>query len=242
MDAERLAVTFVDLADTLVDEFDVHDLLYTLASRCVELLGAGAAGILLAENGNDLRLVVSTSERAQLVELFQIQSDEGPCLDCFRSGEAVAAERREDAEERWPNFAAAAAEQGFARVMALPMRLRGQVVGALNLFATADSPPVIEPLVPIAQAMADVATIAILQDRLARSRTVINEQLQEALTSRILIEQAKGILAASLDVSTDVAFELLRQRARSTRRRLADLAQETIHGGWESFATEQLDR
>jgi len=206
MDAEKLAEVFVELADTLVDDFDVLDLLHTLTDQCVDLLGAAAVGLLLSENGGELRLMVSSSEQAQLVELFQLQHDEGPCLDCYHGGEPVAAESLEDAQSRWPRFAPAATSAGFSSVIALPMRLRGQVIGALNLFGTADSPPIRDQHIRIAQAMADAATIAILQDRLARSRTMINEQLQVALNSRVTIEQAKGVLSTRLGISSGDAF------------------------------------
>jgi GAF domain-containing protein len=230
-----LAAVFIELADTLVDEFDVYDLLHVLTNRCVDLIGAEAAGLLLTENGDGLRVVVSSSEQAQLVELFQLQHEQGPCVDCYHSGEPVITDHLDQAEERWPDFAPAATAAGFVRVIALPMRLRGRVIGALNLFGTADSPAVDEQHIRIAQAMADAATITILQDRLTRSRRVLNEQLQVALNSRTIIEQAKGVLAARLDVSTDEAFEVLRSRARSTRRHLTEVADEVANGKWTAF-------
>ena len=237
MDTEKLAAAFVGLADTLVDDFDVIELLHVLTTRCVDLIGATAAGLLLAENGDDLRVVVATSERTQLLELFQIQNDEGPCLECYRTGEPVASAGLAEAESRWPSFAPAALAEGFVSVVALPMRLRGQVIGALNLFGAVDSPAVSDRLVPVAQAMADVATIAILQDRLARGRGLLNAQLQVALDSRVAIEQAKGALATRLDIGTDEAFELLRKHARATRRRLSDVAEEVTAGNWQAVAS-----
>ena len=237
VDTERLAGVFVELADTLVDDFDVHDLLHVLAARCVDVLGVAAAGLLLTENGNDLRVVVSSSERAQLLELLQLQDDEGPCLDSYRNGVAISAHRLDQADTRWPRFATAATREGFTSVMALPLRLRGQVIGALNLFGTAVTTPLTDELVPIAQSLADVATIAILQDRLVRSRGLLNEQLTIALDSRITIEQAKGMLATRLDIGTDEAFGLLRSRARSSRRRLAEVADEVIRGGWTGYTS-----
>jgi transcriptional regulator with GAF, ATPase, and Fis domain len=141
MDSAKLATVFVELADTLVDDFDVLDLLHVLATRSVELLGAAAAGLLLTDDGDELRLVVSSTEQAQLMELFQVQNDEGPCLDCYHSGQPVLVPRLEDAQERWPNFARAAKDSGFTSVVALPMRLRGQIIGGLNLFGTGDTPP-----------------------------------------------------------------------------------------------------
>jgi GAF domain-containing protein len=231
MNTEKLAETFVSLADTLVDDFDVHDLLHVLTSRCAELLDAAAAGLMLADSDGQLRITVASSENARLLDVFQIQSDEGPCLDCYRSGEPVRAQRLGDAGTRWPRFAAAAVEQGFTAVVALPLRLRGEVIGALNLFGDAGRAAITEQEIPIAQAMADVATIAILQDRLARDRSLLTDQLQIALNSRIAIEQAKGALSNRLDIGTDEAFAMLRDRARSSRRRLVEVAEEVMREG-----------
>ena len=228
MDTQKLATTFVNLADTLVDDFDVLDLLQVLVGQCVDLLDAAAAGILLADEQQRLRVAVASSERARLMDLFQLQNDEGPCLECYRSGEPVTAEALDTEQTRWPRFAKAAAAEGFVAVLALPMRLRGDVVGTLNLFGDTRTPPISIRDIPIAQSMADVATIAILQDRLTRGRQMLAEQLQVALNSRIAIEQAKGVLATRLDIEPDQAFELIRQRSRATRRRLVDVAQEIV--------------
>jgi GAF domain-containing protein len=247
MDVEKLATVFVELADTLVDDFDVYDLLHKLATRCVELLDAAAAGLLLTADGGQLELVVSSSEQAQLVELFQLQHLEGPCVDCFRSGEPVTVPNLDEAQDRWPSFAPAATRRGFTSVTALPMRLRGEVIGALNMFGVAGSSPVSDEQIPIAQALADASTIAILQHRLAHDRQVVNEQLQHALNSRIAVEQAKGVLSARLGMSTDEAFEVLRTHARTTRRRLTRVAEEVAQGDWSAFAAvpgehQPLDR
>lgn len=241
MDSAKLAAVFVELADTLVDDFDVLDLLHVLASRSVELLGAAAAGLLLTDDGDELKLVVSSTERAQLMELFQLQNDEGPCLDCYDSGEPVLVPRLEDAQERWPNFARAANDSGFTSVVALPMRLRGRTIGGLNLFGTGDTPPVRNEDLPTAQSLADAATIAIMQGRLARGLDVVNEQLQTALNSRVVIEQAKGALSRHLSISTEAAFEILRSRARSTRRRLSDVAEDVAQGDLSEFTADSLD-
>jgi GAF domain-containing protein len=241
MDSAKLATVFVELADTLVDDFDVLDLLHVLATRSVELLGAAAAGLLLTDDGDELRLVVSSTEQAQLMELFQVQNDEGPCLDCYHSGQPVLVPRLEDAQERWPNFARAAKDSGFTSVVALPMRLRGQIIGGLNLFGTGDTPPVRNEDLPTAQALADAATIAIMQGRLARGLDVVNEQLQTALNSRVVIEQAKGALSRHLGISTEEAFEILRSRARSTRRRLSDVAADVAQGDLTDFTADSLD-
>ena len=226
---QRLASTFVDLADSLVEDFDVVDLMMLLTERCVELLDAAAAGLLLADGEGNLRLMAATSEALQMVELFQIQSDEGLCRDCFHSGRPVSTPDLADESGRWPRFAPVASAAGFRAAHALPLRLRGQVLGALNLFRT-------EPValsradLATAQAFADVATIALLQSRALHDSQLIADQLQEALQSRIVIEQAKGILAQALGLEMDQAFARMRRHARSGERRLAEIAQEVVDG------------
>jgi hypothetical protein len=201
-----------------------------LVERCVDLLGVAAAGLLIADGQDQLRLAASSSESARLLELYQIQNDEGPCLDCYRTGTPVSAAPMEEANSRWPRFAAAAAGEGFLGVLALPLRLRGHIIGALNLFDARDGILTDDPTIqPVAQAMADVATIAILQERGGRRREVLNVQLQSALTSRVVIEQAKGVLAARLDVGMEEAFERLRRRSRDDRRRLVEIAEEVVN-------------
>jgi GAF domain-containing protein len=234
VDTERIAATFVSLADSLVKHFDVYEVLQTLTGRCVDVLGLSAAGLMLADEQGRLQVMASSSESARMLELLQLQNDAGPCLECYRGGEPVAVEDLEGEQERWPGFGAEALAEGFRGVHALPMRVRGQVIGALNLFSTAETSPVDEQVLAVAQGFADVASITILQDRLARSRVVLNEQLQTALDSRVAIEQAKGILAARLDVGMGEAFELLRGRARSSRRRLVDVATEVVTAGIDS--------
>ena len=239
VDMGKLASAFVSLTDTLVDDFDVVDLLYELIGTCVDLLDASAAGLLLASEDGGLHVAAASSESARMLELFQVQNQEGPCLDCFRSGSPVHTERLDGSETRWPQFAPAASEQGFVRVLALPMRLRGQVVGALSLLGDAHAPSISDEAIPVAQAMADVATIAILTDRLARSRDLLAEQLRAALDSRVLIERAKGTLATRLDIDHDAAFALIRQRSRDQNRPLTDVAAEVTatrpDGDWQRF-------
>jgi GAF domain-containing protein len=224
----ELADVFVEMADTLVDDFDVIDFLHVLTERCVQLLGISAAGLLLTDGQDKLQVVAASSERTRLLELFQLQTDEGPCVDCFRTGRPVSvADLR--ADERWPRFTAAAEEVGFAAVHALPMRLRSEVIGALNLFGTRPS-ALDEVSLRIGQGLADVATIGLLQQRAIHRRDVLTEQLRTALNSRILIEQAKGVLAERLQLDMAEAFALLRQGARSNNRRLSELAQAVVDG------------
>jgi GAF domain-containing protein len=228
----RLADVFVELADTLVDDFDVIDFLHVLAGRCVELLGISAAGLLLTDQSGALQVVAASSERTRLLELFQLQTDQGPCVDCFRTGQSVSVADLSSAG-RWPRFTAAAAEVGFAAVHALPMRLRDEIIGALNLFDV-DPGPLEESELRIGQALADVATIGLLQQRAIHRRDTLTEQLQTALNSRVLIEQAKGVLAERHQLDLDQAFAMLREGARSRNRRLSELAAGVVAG------TEQI--
>jgi transcriptional regulator with GAF, ATPase, and Fis domain len=223
MDSELLSGTFVDLADTLVADFDVVDFLHMLADRSVALLGASAAGVVLADPRGELRVAAASSQEAGLMELFQIQNDQGPCLDCFRTGRPVTVADLVGPSQKWPRFAAAAAQAGFRAVEALPMRLRDEVIGALNLFRAA--PGALEPAdLRIGQALADVATIGLLQERNVRRGEVLAEQLQAALNSRVVIEQAKGKLAERLGLDMDRSFGLLRDYARNSNQRLTDVA------------------
>jgi transcriptional regulator with GAF, ATPase, and Fis domain len=228
---ERLAQTFVELADTLVARYDLMEFLQTLTDRCVELLEVDAAGLLLADTRGALRLVAASTEQARVVELFQIQNDEGPCLDCYRTGKAVIVSDMgsDRVAEQWPRFAAAALEMGYAGVHAIPMRLRDEVIGTMNLFRVA--PDGLDPsVVTAATALVDVATIGILQERAVRQHEVVAGQLQLALNSRVIIEQAKGVLAERLRVTPDEAFVILRRYARDHNHRLTELSGDVIHG------------
>ena len=227
MDTELLSDTFIDLADTMVADFDVIDFLHMLADRSTRLLPVAAAGVLLADPRGQLRVAAASSDAAGLIELFQIQNDQGPCLDCFRTGQRVTAADLAGPERRWPRFAAAATQAGFSAVHALPMRLRDQVIGALNLFC-AQAGPLGQDDLRIGQALADVATIGLLQERNVRRVETLAEQLQAALNSRVVIEQAKGRLAERLDLDMDQAFALLRGHARNTNQRLTDVARHVI--------------
>ena len=224
-----MARTFVELADTLVADFDVVDLLTLLADRCVEVLDVAAAGLMVVAPDGELRVMASSSEAMRVLELFELQTQEGPCLDCFRSAKPVAVPDLAAASETWPQFAPEATAAGFRSVHALPMRLRGTILGALNLFHV--EPGGIRPSnIDAAQAFADVATIAILQHRAVSESQLLSEQLQNALNTRIVIEQAKGVLAERLATSVEQAFALLRQYARSHNQRLADVAQGVVTG------------
>lgn len=225
----QLADVFVEMADTLVDDFDVIEFLHMLTERCVELLGVSAAGLLLTDQRDTLQVVAASSPRTRLLELFQLQINQGPCLDCFRTGQPVSVADLTLVTARWPRFTAAAAEVGFTAVHALPMRLRSEVIGALNLFDVRPG-ALDEEMLRIGQALADVATIGLLQQRAIHRRDILTEQLQTALNSRVLIEQAKGVLAERLQVNVGQAFTILRDSARSRNRRLSELAQAIVDG------------
>jgi GAF domain-containing protein len=234
MDSELLSDTFVDLADTMIADFDVIDFLQLLTDRSVALLAASAAGVVLADPRGELRVAAASSEAAGVVELFQIQNDQGPCLDCFRTGKPVTAADLTGPDQPWPRFAAAAAEAGFRSVEALPMRLRDQVIGALNLFRAGPGP--LSPAdLRIGQALADVATIGLLQERNVQRSDTLAEQLQAALNSRVIIEQAKGKLAERLSVDMDRAFALLREYSRSSNQRLTDVARNFVDSATPDF-------
>ena len=229
----QLGETMVVLADNLVADFDVVELLTMLADRCVSILGASAAGLMLAPADGELRVIASSSEQMHLLELFELQTAEGPCLECFRTGAAISHADLATAGARWPNFAPEAISHGFRSVYALPMRLRGTVVGALNLFQAEPDGIDVETL-RAAQAFADIATIAILQYRATLESHQVTEQLEQALTTRIVIEQAKGIIAEHAKVDMERAFTALRGHARNNNLRLADVAADVVNGTLKS--------
>jgi len=234
MDAELLSDTFVDLADTMVADFDMIDFLYMLTDRSVRLLSVSAAGVVLADQRGELRVAAASSEAAGMIELFQIQNDQGPCLDCFRTGQPVTAADLAGPDQRWPRFAAAATRAGFGTIHALPMRLRDQVIGALNLFAARTV--LLGPAdLPVGPALADVATIGLLQERHVRRAETLAERLQAALNSWVVIEQAKGKLAERLSVDTDRAFAMLRDYAKNSNQQLSDVARDFVDGATADF-------
>ena len=221
--SDLLARVFVEVADTLVDEFDLVEFLQMVASRSSDLVGSRAAGLLLADARGRLQLMAASDERAEMIELFQVQNSEGPCQDCYATGEAVVNADLSEAAARWPGFAPLAVSEGFRSVHAFPLRLRGQVLGALNLFGS-DSGRLTDEDSVVVQALADVATIGLLQERAVTRGQLRTEYLQEALNSRIVIEQAKGWLAQIHDETPDQAFERMRSYCRQRQLRLTDVA------------------
>ncbi|HEY3529176.1 MAG TPA: GAF and ANTAR domain-containing protein [Nocardioides sp.] len=220
----------MEVADTLVDEFDVIDFLHNLTVHAAGISGADAAGLMLTDQMGHLRFMAASNPNGETLELFQLQNSEGPCLDCFTTGEPVVNADLAHAADRWPTFAPRAIQLGYQSVHAFPMRLRDHIIGALNLFGSADA-FFDAGDVRVVQALADVATIALMQERTIRRAEELTEQLQGALTSRVVVEQAKGAVAALRGITTDEAFELLRSRARSSQKRLVDVAQAVLDEG-----------
>ena len=224
---ERLADVFVDVADTLVTDFDLIDFLHTVAGHAAEITGTAAVGLMLADGDGHLHYMASSSESARLMELLQLQTSEGPCLECFQSGEPVDEARLRTADDRWPVFAPRAVEAGVLSVHAFPMRLRDNIIGAMNVFRS-ESGSLSGEDQRVLRALADVSTIAIIQEQAMTRAEVLNEQLQAALTSRIVIEQAKGAVAQTFGVSVEQAFEMLRSHARASQVRLTELAHTIV--------------
>ena len=224
---ERLADVFVEFADTLIDDYDVIEFLLMVTNRTAELIGASDVGLLLADQRGRLQFMAASNEDVKRLELFQIQVNEGPCRDAFQSGQPVVNADLQDASDRWPTFAPRAAADGYRSAHAFPLRLRQEVIGAIGVFGT-DVRRWELAEVHIAQALAHIATIGLLQERAVRRGEVLAEQLQSALNSRIVIEQAKGAIAQFRNVSVDDAFVVLRDHARRTNARLGDVAHAAL--------------
>lgn len=224
----RLGKVFVALADTLGDDFDVLEYLATLCADVVELLGADAAGVLLTDGDEGLRVAASSNETARFLELFEVQHRDGPCVHCLEQGTALI-NHPLDAHSAWPEFAVLAVESGYSSMHALPMRHGDEVLGALNVFAVG-SDQVGTDRASLGQSLADAATIGLLQVRSRRDVELVNGQLEEALRSRVVIEQAKGMLSARRGESLEQVFEIMRHHARSSGIRLADVAKGVVEG------------
>jgi GAF domain-containing protein len=234
---------FLELADTLVADFDIIDSLTALATRCVETLDIAATGVLLADGNGQLRVIAASSEQARLLELFQLQNNEGPCTEAFATGAPVIHTNLHNALERWPQFTPYAVGAGYSSVYAIPLRLRGNVIGALNLFRS-DPGPLAPGDIALAQAIADLASITILQAQAQAEACDRDEQLQHALNSRIIIEQAKGMLAARANIDMASAFDRLRAESRDTNTKLTELATDIVNGrvDIETFSRDSFNK
>lgn len=221
--------TLVELADNLVDDYDVIDILTLLSNRCVETIDVASAGVMLCVPGGELQFVASSSESMRILELFQIQANEGPCVDCYNGGVAIVNHELVDPDERWPRFSPRALELGYHSVHCLPLRLRGRTVGALNFFRD-DEGLLSDDDIVVGQGLADVATIAILQHQTALSARLLNNQLSYALNSRIIIEQAKGMIAQFAGGDMEESFARLRNHARNHNLKLTDVATDLVEG------------
>jgi GAF domain-containing protein len=224
-----LIATLVELADNLVDHYDIIDVLTVLSDRCVLTIEVDAVGVMLASPAGELQFVASSSESMKVLELFQIQVDEGPCVECYHSGLAIVNHALGDDDERWPLFSPRALAYGFRSVHCLPLRLRGRTIGALNLFRSHQGSLSAEDVV-VAQGLADVATIAILQHQSSLDANTLNQQLSNALNSRIIIEQAKGMISQASGSTMDDAFARLRAHARNRNEGLTRVASDVVSG------------
>jgi GAF domain-containing protein len=236
---ERIVETFVELADTMVDHFDVVEFLHRLVERSMELMDCAEVGLLLANATGTLQVMASSSERSEALELLQSQNEEGPCFECYRTRRPVFSEDLAADTARWPTFAPAAVRAGINSVHAIPMRVHSQTIGALNLFR-AGTGPLDARNVPLGQGMADIAAVALIQERAMRESRGVVQQLQGALNSRVLIEQAKGVLAERGHVSVDSAFTNIRHYARHHNSRLSDVARDVIDGRLDATALAEL--
>ncbi|WP_139979429.1 GAF and ANTAR domain-containing protein [Nocardioides litoris] len=223
----EVVAAFVEVANELVDDYDVVEMLTRLTMNCARLLDVASAGLLLADAGGVLHLAAASSERVRDLEVLQLQRDEGPCLDCFHRREAVVSLDLQRDHERWPRFVQAAVEAGYGSVHALPMRLRDTALGTLGLFGN-DPSGLTDDDLALAQALVHVASVVIVNDRIATDRDLLNSQLQHALTSRIALEQAKGVMAHAGGLSMEDAFDALRRYARDHGRRLTEVARAVV--------------
>jgi GAF domain-containing protein len=231
----RIVDAFVELADTLVDDYDIVEFFHRLLDHALPLLGADAGGLLLHHEGT-LRVIAASSEDMGTLELFELQNSEGPCFDAYTDGDAITIGRLHDATERWPRFVPEALARGFRSAHAVPLRLRTRTIGALNLFSAREQ-DLDDGDVRLIRGLADVATIAVLQARaIARSSETVGH-LQIALDSRVVIEQAKGRVAEHTGHDMQRAFESLRRHARAHNRRLTDVARAVVDG---DLAIDQL--
>jgi AmiR/NasT family two-component response regulator len=226
---QMLLETLTVVADTLIDDFDVVEFLHELAERCAAICEAVDVGIVLVNDRPELVVMASTSERLHAIEALQLSAGHGPCLDAFVTGEVVTASSREEIARRWPALAEGVRDTGYQSVHAVPLRLRRTTVGSLNFFRDREGRLELDDVIA-AQTIADVATIGLVQERAIREAATARDQLQHALDSRVVIEQAKGVIAHRNGVDMETAWRMLRQRARSRQARVGDIARAVVDG------------
>jgi GAF domain-containing protein len=228
---EDVTATLIDLADTLVSDYDLVEYLERLLEYSTGALDTEAGGVMLSDlraGGARLQLMACTDVRTRSLELFELQEREGPCMDSHRIGAPVIEEDLLDSD-RWPVFGRRAVEEGYRAVYAFPMRLRDTVIGALNLFRV-EPGPIPADDVRLAQTYAHMATIGIMQQRAVAEAQELAAQLQVALHSRVVIEQAKGVLAERLSLEIDEAYLRIRSYSRNHNRRLREVAAAVVAG------------
>jgi GAF domain-containing protein len=213
----------------LSDELDLIDVLDQLLMACLSILGVDAAAVLIDDQNGHLIPVASSSEEARLLELFQVHMNQGPCLDAIRGGTTVFSHDLQDERERWPAFCDAALEIGYHSVVAVPMRLNGTTIGGLNIFSNQAGQQSDERR-RLGTALGHLAALAISHQQSARRSAALAEQLQHALSSRVVIEQAKGVLAERLDLTMEAAFDRIRRYARDHNQKLGEVCAGVISG------------
>jgi GAF domain-containing protein len=221
--------TFITLADTLAGDYDVSELLHVLVDRCGEVLRAATAGVVLESHEGGLRLAAAMTEEMEAVEEAEMAAGSGPCVDAYRSKEPVVVPDLSACEERWPDLVPRLLAMGMRAGHAFPLRLREDCIGALNLYRRQPG-EFDEDDIRLAQSFADIAAIGILQHRTVAEAELRVAQLQHALDSRVVIEQAKGVLAQRHRVTVGEAFAELRRHARDGNRKIHDLAREVVEG------------
>jgi GAF domain-containing protein len=220
--------TLVELADTLVADYDAIDFLSTLCERAAEAVGATAVGVLVVHEGDDLDVVAASSQDMRALEVFEVRNGEGPCMDAYRTGAPVTAIDLDD-DERWPTFRARATGLGYRSVLGQPLRLRDVTIGALNAYR-GDPGPFSDADVEVLRGLADMATIGIMHERTMRSADEQISDLRRSLTDRAVVEQAKGLIAERLSITPDDGFDRLRRHARSRNQRVRAAAQRILRG------------
>ncbi|MGW7412317.1 GAF and ANTAR domain-containing protein [Streptomyces sp. NPDC054863] len=225
---QHIAKAFVSLADSFAEDVDPTVLLDRLAAHCVALTSTDAAGIMMIDARGSLRTMAVSDSRAALLELFQMQSGQGPCIDAWHEQHRLDVPDLATQESRWPDFVPLARELGFRGAYALPMKVNGQGVGALNLLRE-DPGTLTDTELALAQALADVACVAVVrwQADPARPHDVLT-QVQAAVSVKATIETAKGLLAAAGGIGVQEADAALHRYSRLHGMSPSDAAQQLV--------------